>query len=923
MLARWVLVLPFALAALGCTELADLDAGCGNGVIETEKEDCDSSDPSCRPPGDELECRLDCSNDPGSCPAGWSCSVDSICQLPSGEFSISNPNNGIALRLTHGDLDGDGVSDLVANQLDFLMAHFFERDGSLAASTVVGASQFSPVAVGPLATHEGALDAPDVVVNARDDVSIYLGQTDRTLATKAYATIPVDVEQLRYIVFRGLPMNPLDGQHQGSEILGFVSAPQGVMVVDIFNDDFLFQINSTLDDLERGVTTADLDPSTPCDEFTLTAEERTEVAVYNICKQNADATWSWKRSDNHQLLTLPPNLKIIGDVPNPEPRGAGGPGPDAIRPPLVVAGDVNADGVLDLLAQALEGQTVPVVVVAYGVANGTFHSQTPVPQPASPGEPIPPGDGKFAVLQSPEILAFELPLAIGNLNNDGVIDVVSRSGVFFSTTGATTCPMPQLGYECVGIDPQQATRSSKAVILDFNGNGTPDVATLSEDGNFLSFFNGTGPSFIETRFATSGTFFDFGVGDLDGDLLPDIALQELAFTGSGVAVAYAKPFGAPEQPVTVARFAALEQIGVGNFSLAGGDAIDDVGVLTRSASGTLGAGLLSGSTDRRLESPFTLLIDNPPPSPDLDAFARSAAVGQFDDDGHADVVVLSAAGSQNQSGFQVDWDPRLWLMPSTGEAEIERTTVTYSPPINERTTWCGATLTAIDLNNDQRDETVIFSTEWTGTVVQGIITVASVQADDSGKNAWTFSEPQTVPELYGDQFAALECQFDAGLVAGPLTEGLPVVTQPVVTDIDRDGDRDLLVLGYLADGPTFRPRLRLYRNSGSGVLDVGESVDLGVAADERVMALGAIQADRDPELEILIATTLPNPEDNGGGLYLAQIDPTTGQPSDLQKLTDTALFSLTVADFDGNGVEDFAAGSLSGLTIGFGQAVRP
>jgi hypothetical protein len=86
-----------------------------------------------------------------------------------------------------------------------------------------------------------------VIVSAQDSVSVYLGQEDRTLVTKSYASLPVPVDKLRYLVLDGLPKSADSTEHQGHELLGFIPEGDGCRVLDVFGDEILFVIDIPLD----------------------------------------------------------------------------------------------------------------------------------------------------------------------------------------------------------------------------------------------------------------------------------------------------------------------------------------------------------------------------------------------------------------------------------------------------------------------------------------------------------------------------------------------------------------------------------------------------------------------------------------------------------------------------------------------------
>jgi hypothetical protein len=106
-----VLVAAGVGAAFGCSDLQPLGL-CGNGIVERfggSIEECDGGD------GCSDGCRLTCAV--VECPAGYACGVDGLCHAPAGVFAapVVSPIDRAA-QLAIGDVDGDGIRDLLAFQ---------------------------------------------------------------------------------------------------------------------------------------------------------------------------------------------------------------------------------------------------------------------------------------------------------------------------------------------------------------------------------------------------------------------------------------------------------------------------------------------------------------------------------------------------------------------------------------------------------------------------------------------------------------------------------------------------------------------------------------------------------------------------------------------------------------------------------------
>src|SRR5882724_6810741 len=158
---RWLFALAsVSLVALGCTNFPSIASGeCGNGVVDSPKEDCDSfpvgAHSVCRPKGSEGECHFDCSlraDGRGQCPQGWGCDSNSICRAPTAGFDVSPSWFDVgAWSLTAGDFDGDRRGDIMSNEpLDSiggtrLSFFYFDEQGQLADTRAFPKFLLSPV----------------------------------------------------------------------------------------------------------------------------------------------------------------------------------------------------------------------------------------------------------------------------------------------------------------------------------------------------------------------------------------------------------------------------------------------------------------------------------------------------------------------------------------------------------------------------------------------------------------------------------------------------------------------------------------------------------------------------------------------------------------------------------------------------------
>jgi FG-GAP-like repeat len=133
----------------------------------------------------------------------------------------------------------------------------------------------------------------------------------------------------------------------------------------------------------------------------------------------------------------------------------------------VVTADFNRDGKLDLALAYTNAQQDKFVYILLGNGNGTF--QSPVAYPIS---------------FSPSAAGF--PMATGDFNGDGKLDLVAGQSVLLGNGDGTFQPAISLPTQYVPSDEDQF------VAADFNGDGKLDLVALEQSAGDLLVMLGNG-----------------------------------------------------------------------------------------------------------------------------------------------------------------------------------------------------------------------------------------------------------------------------------------------------------------------------------------------------------------------------------------------------------------------------------------------
>jgi hypothetical protein len=608
---------------LGCANLPDIDSACGNAIVEPG-EDCDSyaegANTLCRAPGVAGECHLDCAPAANgarhACPEGWGCDYDDLCREPSGQFTaLTRFDVGGADSLMVGDFDNDGRADVLsrkptdlANRAT-LRFHYFDRRGSLEDTR-----QFPRLSVPP-ALGQLASDPSTDVAFSDFRLGVLLGRADRTWVPELYTPYVLRAVAARIV---GLADGPV-GDSSPIVTLTTLQEGPGLYVPDTSvgavrsRGALTMPVERLLGDPAHGDVIEGA--ASPCEELILAYGGQSSFELFDMCSLDAQSG---------QAVWRPAALRSTVQVAD---------GAAIDHAPLVA--DIDADGHLDVMIGAA-GRPY----VAYG--DGLRVASTAVPY-----QPV----AHDLAADVPELGAtLPMPLAVGDISGDGVLDFVlpDRIVVSFRQPGVVA---PRYMLTALNYGSPWTT----ARIADLNGNGLPDVVTGSRGSLNIDFYSGTGSRYVVTsQISTSRPVSQLSVGDFDGDLIGDVAFIETSARSGeldSLMISFGQLSRPPEAGSLVANVARVEQLGAYR---AGG--IDNLTVVASSGTGEQQktfAYLLDGSSERIPFSPLETIsfADN---LSLLSAASVSIGLGSFVAPTRKDLLALTL-------GDEFVW--RFWLVP--------------------------------------------------------------------------------------------------------------------------------------------------------------------------------------------------------------------------------------------------------------------
>jgi outer membrane protein assembly factor BamB len=170
--------------------------------------------------------------------------------------------------------------------------------------------------------------------------------------------------------------------------------------------------------------------------------------------------------------------------------------PPTLAPEQVHLGDVNSDGKLDIVS--VEDGSIKV---AFGAGDGTFSGTATIPGPAAPSAS-----------------------AVGRFNDDAYLDLAVGTGTSISIFLGSPS-----GFTAAGAGPYTVPDGIRTLATaDFDHDSHVDALAVGT-GTTLYVLGGNGDGSFDPAVATTiGPSDIVRVGDLNGDLFPDIAVLRFA-----------------------------------------------------------------------------------------------------------------------------------------------------------------------------------------------------------------------------------------------------------------------------------------------------------------------------------------------------------------------------------------------------------
>jgi FG-GAP-like repeat len=181
----------------------------------------------------------------------------------------------------------------------------------------------------------------------------------------------------------------------------------------------------------------------------------------------------------------------------------------------VVAGDLNGDRKPDLVVETPVDHTITVLL---GNGDGSFTAQSPI---------------ALAALLDPPSAESATPMALGDVNGDGTLDLAVSASPFDLSAGLYLLLGKGDGTFTEQDLGELSTDVESLAFADFNGDGNLDLVGINGDADDVTFVIGSGDGTFATKVLIPTTTTMYGasglahaVGDLNADGRPDLAFGE-------------------------------------------------------------------------------------------------------------------------------------------------------------------------------------------------------------------------------------------------------------------------------------------------------------------------------------------------------------------------------------------------------------
>jgi len=547
----------------------------------------------------------------------------------------------VSERFAQGDLNGDGITDLVVangnlngTNVSVLMGN---RDGSFQPAVFFNTGGFGPLAVAMADFNNDG--KPDIAVTTLSGVSVLLGDGKGNFgapAKFAAGSGPAEIVATDFNGDKKLDLAVVNSGSNNVSILlgngrgGFIPgvtvavgrSPVGIAAGDL-NDDG----HQDLAVADSGLGARGTHPNTVAillgtgngsfqpATFISVAAGPLGVAVADINNDSEQDVVVTNSSTNQVSLLLgmgngtfqPPAVFTVTPGSTPEP-GTG------FGPAQVSVDDFNGDGNRDL---AVANPLTSTAAVLLGNGSGSFARALNIQVGKTP----------FAILT-------------GDYNRDGKRDFITSNAD--ADTISVVLGKGNGTFQDVPAAIKTNAGPSQIVTADFNGDGILDLATSnagnSQDGNTVSVLLGRGSGrFASQKVATVGSDpLGLAAGDFNQDGRPDLVVANFGVVPNdhgSFSLLLGNGDGTFQPAVSFTAGDFPDSIGVGDFN---GDGNPDVVVGNfGTGSGTPSVSLLLGDGKGGFGKPVTIA------SLGSFDFVLQATAGDFNGDGKADVAYVT------------------------------------------------------------------------------------------------------------------------------------------------------------------------------------------------------------------------------------------------------------------------------------------
>jgi hypothetical protein len=821
------------LAISACSDLPDLELGvCGNRVLDP-KEACDGFAPEgtkCGAPDGPNACRFVCGEEGAGCPEGHGCGIDLRCRRPTGQLGLETSERFPMRSLRVADLDGDRFADLVGLTPSQVSVRFGARGDPLSESrALVLPSTRGAIVVSDLDRN----GTSDIVAPIDDGLFVLAGTQERELSPVPHPLVERSGASVVAIPLR---------------LAGGVLASSALMFAD--GDALRLagrQINLA------GVKSADLGRPAV---FALGGGPEYAALVY--------------RGHNEAFIVT---ATVSG----------GALAPLVVQRLRVPAGvsevrfvDVDADGAKDLLFESPS----PDGPSSFAVSHANPQSRPYFGESCT-----------WVPALIPEIpRRIDGVLEAGDVNGDGLLDLVSRTSILLGTSRpAVRCTdsvfIPSV-FDDDGWD--------EAVIGDYNGDGRSDVAVRPKIADAVDILlRSPRGGFNRRRAIASARPVMMRAGDFDGDTIDDVAFVGRQGTEPDMlTVWYGSHDGPPSDPIVMGRFGTITTFEPHDlsFELFALDAMTDLLIVSNAGTDGYAVSVARGNPSRTLFSPLTIGVSaqSRPDQPHGLAIGEICAAcnGEPGCVEQRDALVL-ARGEQGE---------RMWLVPGdpTGGGRFSTTLAEETALPSGVTSPCDPISLSLDADGDGLEE-ILF-------------------AEHSTSCAKTEAAIMVAHTTLGGGSCLSRLQLDR-LV---LPERTVAVRDMTLHDIDLDGDLDLLIVYEDADRST---AAAIARSESGAFAEIEPLPRNGELFPQSISAMRG--ADSRPQIVLLMGA-----QPHGGPVGIYRLEPGLARgalPSFVPDPIEEATIGrhLRAADFDGDGLDDLAWIDGESLHLRFGLEVEP